>query len=357
MPRRKQISKIIFRGIAGIFGIGLLVVGTAIFYTHQSSNQSLDKFLPSDVEYVVELQPSQYAEELIRARWGEQGTKTAYSHGRIVAWDEQTIFCQKNASNLEPTETLHYRGFEIMNLSSGQKYWQVENQGWVFEGEQITLRNLVDFWLTDKNTLANNSTWQELKNNSIQGDLNLFLLEEDGLWQGTSLTLKNQNIYLLTLLDRLQVCDLGYGQSRVRYIGSLLSSANPGAWLLLGGQDLQEQFAQTKMILQNYYPEIWYWLEFNFDLPELSEGEELLTWTNQTLQNYQVPTNDTQNDFAYADYQKYSNGAERWVALIYPEHYTPAHSFLDNLLGFSPEFIYIGGQTFDDRILTTIHFE
>ncbi len=81
MQKRKQVSKIIFRGLMGIFVAGLLVVGGAVFYTHHFSNQSLDKLLPSDVDYVIELQPDELAQNIIRQKWGEQGAKVAYGNG------------------------------------------------------------------------------------------------------------------------------------------------------------------------------------------------------------------------------------------------------------------------------------
>ena len=198
MQNKKQVLKNIFRGLAGVFGALLLLVGLAVFYTHQVSNQTLDRFLPSAVDYVVEFKPNALAEKIIKQKWGEQASKIIYQNGRIVSWGGQLIFCKKEASNIQPLETLDYRGFDLHNLLAGQGFWQVEHGGWVFESDQMTLRKLVDFWLSDDVSLVQNTVWQELKSSSTQGVLSLFILRYPDLkvdfWRGSSLVLQENSL-------------------------------------------------------------------------------------------------------------------------------------------------------------------
>lgn len=350
-----------FRILTIIFGTVLAVVSLAVFYTHQVSNQTLDRYLPSDLDYIVELKPSNFAEKIVKQKWGEQGAQIAYQNGRIAVWNSQTIFCRQDGDVIPPLETADYRGITLYNSLAGQDYWQVPRGGWVFESSQNVLRNLVDFWLSDADSLANNSIWQELKSSSMQGDLSWFMLKnpqtETSFWRGSSLVLNSDNLQFLTLLQRAQVKVFGYGQARERYTGTLLSSAPSDAWLVLGGQNLAEQFAQTEQILAQFAPEILEWLKFNFTTPDLVNGEQMLAWQGNNPLNYQVPTNIAQNDFAESDFHKFATGSERWVALIYPQQNAQISAWLKPWIDFTPRLIFVGQQSFDDRILTSLHFE
>lgn len=362
MQKKKQLIRKIFRVLASVFCLSLLVIMGAIFYTYQISNKSLDKFLPSNAEYVIELKPNNLAENLVKQYWGERGAKLAYRNGRIVFWNQQTLFCQNSGSSIAPLSTLYYRGFEFQNMLSGENDWQVEKSGWFFSGTQNALRKLVDFWLSNEDNLAQNAIWQELKNSSVQGDLSLFLLQNNSLqadfWQGTSLVLSKNNLQILTLLDRTLVQEFGYGKSRERYLGELLEFAPSDSWLVVGGQNLSEQVAQVAQILAKSSPELSEWIKFNFaDLPKFSEGEQLLSWQGDNFKNMEIALEEPQNDFMSADFARYATGAERWVGLLYPAQNSQAQEICQQILGFIPRLIFVGQQAFDDRILTTINFE
>lgn len=337
---------------------GLFVVGLVAVLVRVSEYDEAVALVPGGVNFLLEVKAGEVPIEWLEGVWGEQGARMAEEGGKVVGLPSGgVVFAYFGMGNEMAFETGDYKGYYLENLRTGENYWRTFRGGWVFEGREDELKELVDMW-GEGESLQKNAVWAELKDNLAVGGARLFVFgvgkEVPELWRGMGVVWTGEGVEALTLLERGKVMLGGFGQSREKFKGELFGVVPEGVCYSVGGENLGEQWGWVSEVLGEQAPEVlgwWKGMMMQGGVEEVwAEQGEVVIFDGEVVTESKIWEDGGSE--VREDFKKMTSGNARWAALIYPKN---CEWELGYVGGFGK--VFLEQQVYDDRILTSAKFE